>query len=84
MVLILSDLHSMESTRCWTVIGIYLYRVQLPNWRTLARTDPDHHIQDLQEAIKSGNFPSWDVCVQTVRPEEIVDASVDLFDMTKI
>ena len=51
---------------------------------TFAGTDPDHHIQDLQEAIKSGNFPSWDVCVQTVRPEEIADAPVDLFDMTKV
>lgn len=51
---------------------------------TLAGTNPDHHIQDLQEAIKSGNFPTWDVCVQTIRPEEIVDAPVDIFDMTKI
>ena len=51
---------------------------------TLAGTNPDHHIQDLQESINSGQFPSWDVCVQTIRPEEIVDAPVDIFDMTKI
>lgn len=51
---------------------------------TIAGTNPDHHIQDLQESIKSGNFPSWDVSVQTIRPEDIADAEVDIFDMTKI
>ena len=51
---------------------------------TIAGTNPDHHIQDLQEAIKSSDFPSWDVCIQTIRPEEIADAPVDIFDMTKI
>ncbi|KAL9615000.1 MAG: hypothetical protein Q9167_000531 [Letrouitia subvulpina] len=55
-----------------------------PEGATLAGTNPDHHIQDLQEAIKSSNFPSWNVCVQTIRPDEIADAPIDIFDMTKI
>ena len=51
---------------------------------TIAGTNPDHHIQDLQESINSRNFPSWDVSIQTIRPEDIADAEVDIFDMTKI
>ena len=50
----------------------------------LAGTNPDHHLQDLQDAIKSDDFPSWDICIQTIRPKDIADAPVDIFDMTKI
>ncbi|KAI6085467.1 catalase [Hypoxylon rubiginosum] len=48
-----------------------------------AGTEPDKHLGDLQEAIESGNFPSWDMLIQVIHPEEIADASVDIFDMTK-
>lgn len=50
----------------------------------LAGTQPDHHLLDLQEAIKKGNFPSWDVYVQVIRPEEIGQAPINIFDMTKV
>jgi catalase len=50
----------------------------------LAGTQPDYHILDLQDAINSGNFPSWNLCVQTIDPNEISNAPMDIFDMTKI
>jgi len=50
----------------------------------LAGTQPDRHILDLQDAIKAGDFPSWDVYVQVIRPEEIAQAPIDIFDMTKV
>ncbi|KAI1143282.1 catalase [Hypoxylon sp. FL0543] len=49
----------------------------------LAGTEPDRHLDDLQTAIRSGDFPSWDMYVQVIRPEDIADAPVDIFDMTK-
>ncbi|KAI2473613.1 catalase [Annulohypoxylon bovei var. microspora] len=49
----------------------------------LAGTEPDRNLGDLQNAIQSGNFPSWDMYVQVIRPEDIADAPVDIFDMTK-
>ncbi|XXG94997.1 hypothetical protein Hte_001257 [Hypoxylon texense] len=49
----------------------------------LAGTEPDKHVGDLQEAIESGNFPSWDMYVQVIRPEDTGDAPVDIFDPTK-
>ncbi|KAK6954063.1 hypothetical protein Daesc_004025 [Daldinia eschscholtzii] len=49
----------------------------------LAGSEPDKHLADLQDSIKAGNFPSWDMYVQVIRPEDIADAPVDIFDMTK-
>ncbi|KAI1775644.1 catalase [Hypoxylon cercidicola] len=49
----------------------------------LAGTEPDRHLGDLQEAIRSGDFPSWDMYVQVIHPEDIGDAPVDIFDATK-
>ncbi|KAI1373211.1 catalase [Hypoxylon crocopeplum] len=49
----------------------------------IAGTDPDRHLDDLQEAIRSGNYPSWDMHVQVIQPEDMADAPVDIFDMTK-
>ncbi|OTB05987.1 hypothetical protein M426DRAFT_259811 [Hypoxylon sp. CI-4A] len=49
----------------------------------LAGTQPDKHLGDLQEAIQTGDFPSWDMYVQVIRPEDLADAPVDVFDMTK-
>ena len=51
---------------------------------SIAGTNPDHHLQDLQDAIKSGNFPSWDVYVQAIHPDDIASAPINIFDMTKI
>lgn len=49
----------------------------------LAGTEPDKHVGDLQEAIGSGDLPSWDMYVQVIHPEDIGDALVDIFDATK-
>ncbi|KAI0833907.1 catalase [Hypoxylon sp. FL0890] len=49
----------------------------------LAGAEPDRHLEDLQTAIRSGDFPSWDMYVQVIRPEDIAYAPVDIFDMTK-
>ncbi|KAI1395384.1 catalase [Hypoxylon fuscum] len=49
----------------------------------LAGTEPDLHLADLQEAIRSGKFPSWDMYVQVIRSEGLDDAPVDIFDITK-
>lgn len=50
----------------------------------LAGIDPDRHLMDLQDSIKSGDFPSWNIYVQTIHPDEIANAPVDIFDMTKV
>lgn len=50
----------------------------------LAGTEPDRHLLDLQDAIKAGDFPSWDVYVQVIHPDEISKAPIDIFDMTKV
>ncbi|KAL9110157.1 MAG: hypothetical protein Q9227_005217 [Pyrenula ochraceoflavens] len=50
----------------------------------LAGTEPDRHILDLQDAIKRGDYPSWDVYVQSISPEQMSETTVDIFDMTKI
>ncbi|KAL8748219.1 MAG: hypothetical protein Q9190_000038 [Brigantiaea leucoxantha] len=50
----------------------------------IAGTDPDRHLLDLQEAIRSGDFPSWDVYVQSIYPDQISKAPIDIFDMTKV
>ena len=49
----------------------------------LAGTEPDRHLLDLQGAIDAGDFPSWDVCVQVIHPNDIAAAPIDIFDMTK-
>ncbi|KAI0173367.1 catalase [Hypoxylon sp. FL1284] len=49
----------------------------------LAGTEPDKHLHDLQEAIRAGHFPSWDMYVQVMHPDETGDAApADAFDMT--
>jgi catalase len=50
----------------------------------LAGTQPDRHLVDLQSAIESGNFPSWNVYVQAIHPNDIAGAPFDIFDMTKV
>lgn len=50
----------------------------------IAGTEPDRHLLDLQESIRSGNFPSWNVYVQVIHPNQISAAPIDIFDMTKV
>lgn len=48
----------------------------------LAGTEPDYHVKDLFHAIEAGDFPSWTVFVQVMRPEEVSSAPIDIFDNT--
>lgn len=50
----------------------------------LAGTDPDHATRDLFDNIASGNYPSWSVYVQVMRPEEADRYPFDAFDVTKV
>ena len=46
--------------------------------------DPDHATRDLFEAIEKGDFPSWDVYVQIMKPEEAESYRFNPFDITKV
>lgn len=48
----------------------------------LAGTDPDYHVKDLFNAIEKGDYPSWIVYIQVMRPEEVMAAPIDIFDCT--
>ncbi|MDR1653225.1 MAG: catalase [Prevotellaceae bacterium] len=50
----------------------------------LAGTDPDHATRDLFEHIEKGDYPSWDVYVQIMKPEEAPKYRFDPFDVTKV
>ncbi|MEV4812133.1 catalase [Micromonospora avicenniae] len=51
----------------------------------LGGVDPDFHRRDLYDAIESGAFPEWELCLQVFpdTPEETF-AGIDLLDPTKI
>ncbi|MDE5651633.1 MAG: catalase, partial [Ureaplasma sp.] len=49
----------------------------------LSGKNPDFATQDLYDAIESGNFPSWTVYVQIMKPEQIYTTEYDPFDVTK-
>ncbi|KAL9093992.1 MAG: hypothetical protein Q9165_003662 [Trypethelium subeluteriae] len=50
----------------------------------IARKVPDSHLLDLQNAIRSSDFPSWEVYVRAFHPDDISAAPIDIFDMTKV
>ncbi len=50
----------------------------------LAGSDPDHATRDLHENIAQGNFPSWNVYVQIMTPEQAKSYKFDPFDLTKV
>ncbi len=50
----------------------------------LSGKNPDFATQDLYDAIENGNFPSWTVYVQIMKPEEIYTTEYDPFDVTKV
>lgn len=68
------------------------------NWRSLqgvknftaeeaaASTAKNHsnHTEDLYEAIKKGDFPSWELRVQTMKPEQLDDFDFNPLDDTKV
>lgn len=46
--------------------------------------DPDYHRRDLWEAINSGHYPEWELCVQLFSEEQAASFSFDVLDSTKI
>ncbi|HEY3674841.1 MAG TPA: catalase [Candidatus Tumulicola sp.] len=46
--------------------------------------DPDFHRRDLWNAIKSGNFPEWELGVQVLDDEFVAGFPFDILDPTKI
>lgn len=50
----------------------------------LAGENPEHHQQDLYEAIESGRFPSWTLKVQVMPEADAAGYRVNPFDLTKV
>src|ERR1700691_2072845 len=46
--------------------------------------DNDYHRRDMWDAIASGNFPEWDLCLQTFTEEEANGFDFDVLDPTKL
>jgi catalase len=52
--------------------------------RRMAGQDPDHATRDLYRAIEQGDYPSWTLEMQIMRPEQARDFRWDIFDITKV
>jgi len=50
----------------------------------LSGADPDFHRRDLWEAIESGNYPEWELGIQTFTEEQADTFSFDVLDATKL
>lgn len=50
----------------------------------LSGENPDHAQDDLFDAIKNGDYPSWTCYVQTMTPEQAEKAPFSVFDLTKV
>ena len=50
----------------------------------LAGADPDFHRRDLHDAIASGDFPEWDLAVQTFDEKFAAKLPYDILDPTKL
>jgi catalase len=50
----------------------------------LAATNPDSATQDLFDAIKKGDFPTWTVYVQVLEPKQVEKFRWNVFDLTKV
>jgi catalase len=46
--------------------------------------DPDFHRRDLWEAIEGGDFPEWELCLQTFSQKQADDFDFDVLDATKL
>ncbi len=46
--------------------------------------DPDHATRDLYEAIERGDYPTWNVFIQIMTPEEAETYRFNPFDITKV
>jgi catalase len=52
--------------------------------KEVAKNDPDHATRDLYEALAAGEYPSWELQVQILTPEEVAKLPYDPFDVTKV
>ncbi len=50
----------------------------------LAGQNPDYHLQDLYQAIKSGDHPSWTLYMQVMPFQDAADYRFNPFDLTKV
>ncbi len=50
----------------------------------ISGADPDFHRRDLWEAIESGNFPEYELCLQIFSEEQAASFDFDVLDPTKI
>lgn len=50
----------------------------------IAGADPEYLIRDLYNAIEAENYPSWNMYVQIMTPEQAAKNSYDPFDDTKV
>lgn len=50
----------------------------------LAGENSNYSTEDLYENISKGNYPSWDLCVQILTPEQAERYRYNIFDVTKI
>ena len=52
--------------------------------KIIAGQEPAAHTKDLYEAIGNGNYPSWELMVQVVKPEDLRKFDFDPLDDTKL
>ncbi|BCR85433.1 uncharacterized protein ACHE_20891A [Aspergillus chevalieri] len=52
--------------------------------KKMAGENPDFLLQDLFDAIESGNYPVWNVYVQVMDPKDAENYKWNIFDMTKV
>jgi len=50
----------------------------------ISGADPDFHRRDLWEAIESGNYPEWELGIQTFSEADAEKFSFDILDSTKL
>lgn len=50
----------------------------------IAGENPDYHTEDLFNAIESGDYPSWKLCVQIMPEKDAETYRFDPFDVTKV
>ncbi|KZF22416.1 catalase [Xylona heveae TC161] len=50
----------------------------------LAGENPYHHTADLHDAIARGDYPSWTMYIQVMKPEQAENYRWNIFDMTKV
>lgn len=61
----------------------------IDNWTNeesdiLSAQNPDSSVEDLENAIAKGEYPSWKVYVQIMKPEDAKTYQFDPFDPTKV